>query len=69
MALWLVLLDSLCGGVCQTLGELLYIRENVNGWGEEIKVGKELDIQVRLWFKEFGLFNSSQSEAKNRGVK
>jgi hypothetical protein len=32
-------------------------------WGEEIKIEKELDISMRLWLKEFGLFNGSQSEA------
>jgi hypothetical protein len=39
-------------------------------WGEEVKIGKELDIQVRLWLKEFGLFNCSQSEAvlRTRGL-
>jgi hypothetical protein len=38
--------------------------------GEEIKMGKELDISVRLWLKEFVLFNSSQSEAalRTRGL-
>jgi hypothetical protein len=62
-ALWFVLVYSLCEGVWQTLRELLYILKNVNAWGEEIKIDKELYIPVKLRLKEFGLFNSSEFEA------
>jgi hypothetical protein len=56
VAVWLVAVYSLCE-VWQTLSKLLYGRENVNSWDEEIN---EIGIPMRLWLKELGLFISSK---------